>query len=38
MSTEMNDQMAARIRKVDELRNIGVEPYPPAFHKTHSVL
>lgn len=34
---ELQDNITrGRIAKIDELRRMGVEPYPPTYHRTHS--
>lgn len=36
MSMEKNDQVEARLKKLDKLRELGVNPYPYSFAVTHS--
>lgn len=36
MSIRVNDQQMARLRKIDQLRSLGIDPYPPVFHATYS--
>ncbi|MDI3339222.1 MAG: lysine--tRNA ligase [Sphaerobacter sp.] len=33
---ELNEQQRQRQRKVEELRRLGIDPYPPRSHRTHT--